>query len=161
VSKGEPVFSVGDGVVLASFYHPETFGEYIRIQHRDGYSSVYAHLDKGSRFVSKGDKVSEGQIIGQAGQTGNASYPQLRFEVAVGEVIINPARFFEIVARYSMPEHTEESEPGTHIVQPGENLTATAKHHKTTVQALQKINNIARAADIAPGQKIKTQPDNL
>ena len=46
-----------------------SYGEYIVINHHDGTMTLYAHMLSGSRTVSKGQKVSQGQVIGTVGST--------------------------------------------------------------------------------------------
>ena len=46
-----------------------SYGEYIRINHQDGTSTLYAHMQPGSRRVSVGEYVSQGQQIGNVGAT--------------------------------------------------------------------------------------------
>jgi murein DD-endopeptidase MepM/ murein hydrolase activator NlpD len=49
------------------------------IDHRNGWQSLYAHLDVVK--IACGENVDQGQLIGLAGQTGNAPFPQLHFEL--------------------------------------------------------------------------------
>ena len=70
-----------------------SYGEYIVISHGDGTSTLYAHLLPGSRTVSEGTKVSQGQVIGQVGSTGNSTGPHLHFEVRVNGRCVNPTSY--------------------------------------------------------------------
>lgn len=54
---------------------------YIFIQHDDGTVARYFHLTKNGSFVSKGDKVKAGDIIGLSGNTGQSGGPHLHFDV--------------------------------------------------------------------------------
>jgi murein DD-endopeptidase MepM/ murein hydrolase activator NlpD len=58
-----------------------SYGEYVVINHHDGTMTLYAHMLSGSRQVVEGQKVSQGQVIGTVGSTGNSSGPHLHFEV--------------------------------------------------------------------------------
>jgi murein DD-endopeptidase MepM/ murein hydrolase activator NlpD len=68
-----------------------SYGLYIEIQHAGGYSTRYAHL---SQFgVSLGQVVSQGQVIGVTGNTGNSTGPHLHFEMRRNGQIVNPMSF--------------------------------------------------------------------
>lgn len=59
------------------------FGNYCIIDHGDGTQTLYAHAK--TVYVNCGDKVSQGQTIGEIGGTGNATAPHLHFEVRLGD----------------------------------------------------------------------------
>ena len=77
-----------------------SYGEYVIINHHDGTMTLYAHMKPGSRKVSVGDKVKQGQVIGIVGNTGNClprptpSRPlqgtHLHFEVRISGKPVNP-----------------------------------------------------------------------
>jgi len=85
--RGTEIYAAGNGRVVLSEFN-SSFGNYIVIEHNDGQSSSYAHLDKLS--VAKGDKVSKGQIIGYSGSTGRSTGPHLHYEVRVNGTPVNP-----------------------------------------------------------------------
>ena len=60
-----------------------SYGEYIIINHGDGTLTLYAHMLAGSRKVKEGDYVSQGQVIGTVGSTGNSTGNHLHFEIRV------------------------------------------------------------------------------
>lgn len=70
----------------------QSYGTMVRIRHADYAGSTlqtrYAHLDK--YVVKNGEKVTEGQLIGYTGETGNISGAHLHFEVIWGGVRRNP-----------------------------------------------------------------------
>ncbi|MDN3702372.1 peptidoglycan DD-metalloendopeptidase family protein [Vibrio artabrorum] len=77
---GSPVYSTGDGRVIAIRNHPYA-GKYIVIEHNSVYKTRYLHL---SRFlVKKGQQVKRGQKIALSGSTGRVTGPHLHFEVLV------------------------------------------------------------------------------
>jgi len=57
------------------------FGNYIAIQHFNGFTSYYAHLVTNSIDVQIGDTVKAGQRIALVGSSGNSSDPHLHFEL--------------------------------------------------------------------------------
>lgn len=67
-----------------------SYGEYVVINHHDGTMTLYAHMLAGSRRVQEGDKVSQGQVLGIVGSTGNSTGTHLHFEVKVNGKAVNP-----------------------------------------------------------------------
>ncbi|MGP7818505.1 murein hydrolase activator EnvC family protein [Niallia sp. 01092] len=82
-----PVVAAADGVVIRS-YTSSSYGEVIFVSHYiDGqvYTTVYAHLQSGSRAVGTGQVVHKGQQIGLMGNTGESFGQHLHFELHKGE----------------------------------------------------------------------------
>lgn len=75
-----PVMSAGDGLVVKACYD-SGYGNCVKIRHKGGYETVYAHLNKFGRGVRVGSIVSQRQIIGYVGSTGLATGPHLHHEV--------------------------------------------------------------------------------
>jgi len=80
----EPIAAAADGVVtLADWLDPNChtclFGLAIYINHGNGTLSAYGHLSQ--IFVSKGQRVRRGQVIGISGSTGSATGPHLHFGI--------------------------------------------------------------------------------
>ena len=67
-----------------------SYGEYVVIYHHDGTMTLYAHMLSGSRTVSVGQEVSQGQVLGTVGSTGNSTGPHLHFEVRIDGKAVNP-----------------------------------------------------------------------
>lgn len=67
-----------------------SYGEYVVINHHDGTMTLYAHMLSGSRTVSPGQSVSQGQVIGTVGSTGRSTGTHLHFEVRVNGRAVNP-----------------------------------------------------------------------
>lgn len=64
-----------------------SYGNHIFIQEGD-VITVYAHCK--TLYVKKGDVITQGQKIGEVGQTGNATGPHLHFEIRKGDRTVNP-----------------------------------------------------------------------
>ncbi len=92
-SRGTPVWSSGNGRVIASGYSKAN-GNYVFIQHGGNIQTKYLHLQK--RLVKKGQKVKQKQKIGTVGSTGLATGPHLHYEFLMNGVHRNPRT---IVAR--------------------------------------------------------------
>ena len=78
VSKGTPVYSIGDGQVVDTGYN-RAYGNYVEIYHGDNIYSFYAHAS--SVIVSAGQHVTKGQQVMKSGATGNVTGPHLHFEI--------------------------------------------------------------------------------
>ena len=61
--------------------------------HSDGVKTRYAHLEK--IFVAKGQRIQDGQTIGEVGRTGRATGPNLHFEVIVAGNAKDPNHYLE------------------------------------------------------------------
>ena len=92
-SPGTPVMAAAGGVVAAVGQHPE-YGLTVDIDHDNGLTSRYAHLQKSQ--VRVGDVVMKGQRIAQVGMTGRTTGPHLHFEVRERGIPLNPNKFFAL-----------------------------------------------------------------
>lgn len=72
-----------------------SYGEYVVIDHHDGTMTLYGHMSPNSRTVSKGDEVSQGQVIGIVGTTGNSTGYHLHFEVRINGRCVNPLPYLQ------------------------------------------------------------------
>ena len=79
--SGQPIYAVADGYVVTSERLSGSYGNYIIIAHYNGLYTLYAHGQDGSRTVSAGQTVKQGQQIMRVGNTGNSTGPHLHFEV--------------------------------------------------------------------------------
>ena len=61
------------------------------IDHGDGISTKYAHLS--AVYVTAGEEVTRGEVIGAVGMTGRSTGPHLHYEVLVHNTPVNPAKF--------------------------------------------------------------------
>lgn len=78
---GTEIKAVKGGVVVTSAYAPSSYGEYVVINHGNGISTLYAHMQRGSRRVKEGDVVSQGQVLGLVGSTGSSTGNHLHLEL--------------------------------------------------------------------------------
>lgn len=88
---GNPVYASRSGYVTTADYEEGGAGNYVSINHGDGFSSVYMHLN--SYIVSAGDYVSAGEVIGYVGTTGLSEGPHLHFGIAYNGTYVNPANY--------------------------------------------------------------------
>ena len=69
------------------------YGKVIEIDHGNGFKTKYAHLN--AMYVNLGDKVSQGQAIGEVGSTGRSTGPHLHYEVLYEGVNVDPMVFIK------------------------------------------------------------------
>ncbi len=90
---GTPVVAVRPGTVATAETtgYNSGYGSYVRIDHGEGLSTLYAHL--GRVLVVVGDTVLAGQPIGTVGMTGFTTGPHLHFEVRQNDEVQDPLRY--------------------------------------------------------------------
>ena len=88
--RGTPIYAAGDGVIekIGPF---STFGNYIRIRHRNELKTAYAHMKGFKSGLHDGSRVKQGEVIGYVGTTGRSTGPHLHYEVIVNNHQVNPA----------------------------------------------------------------------
>lgn len=86
--KGTDIIATGNGKVVRVENKRRGYGKNIIIDHGYGYTTLYGHLS--SIAVTKGDKVTKGQIIGKVGNTGTSTASHLHYEVRIDGKAVNP-----------------------------------------------------------------------
>lgn len=89
-SKGTPIYASRSGTVSTATYHT-TAGNYVTINHGDGYSSTYMHMT--NYVVKRGQYVEAGQLIGYVGSTGRSTGPHLHFGIIHNGEYVNPMNY--------------------------------------------------------------------
>ncbi|MDD5863828.1 MAG: peptidoglycan DD-metalloendopeptidase family protein [Firmicutes bacterium] len=87
---GDPVYATRAGVVTFSGWG-NSAGNYIKIDHQDGFSSIYMHLSVS--YVRAGQIVAAGENIGTTGATGITTGDHLHFGIAYNGVWVNPCNY--------------------------------------------------------------------
>ncbi|MGC6536459.1 MAG: peptidoglycan DD-metalloendopeptidase family protein [Candidatus Puniceispirillaceae bacterium] len=85
---GTDVATSAPGTVAYIGENLKSFGTLVLVKHDGGYITAYAHLD--NIAVAEGDVLPAGAVVGQVGQTGRVSSPQLHFEVRLSRQPVNP-----------------------------------------------------------------------
>ena len=91
VPCGTPTLATADGKVVQA-KTVENYGVIVRIQHRAGLQTFYAHL--ADFTISVGETVHKGQVIGHSGNSGLTSRPHLHYEVIKNGTAENPREYF-------------------------------------------------------------------
>ena len=79
---GSPIYAATNGVISEVAYRYQD-GNYVCINHNNGYYTCYCHMSK--QAVKVGQTISRGEVIGYVGMTGWATGPHVHFEVWIGK----------------------------------------------------------------------------
>jgi len=97
--RGSGVRATADGKIIERGYN-ETYGWYVRIDHGNDYTTMFAH---NSKIMARwGTDVKRGDVIALLGNTGRSTGPHLHYEVRYKGRTINPAKFININKLISM-----------------------------------------------------------
>ncbi|SFL98741.1 peptidoglycan DD-metalloendopeptidase family protein [Salibacterium qingdaonense] len=169
---GTKVKAAADGEITRSDYS-SSYGHVVMMKHDNDTETVYAHLSK--RMVKDGEKVEQGEIVGQVGNTGRSRGPHLHFELHFGEWNPNKTyaadplpvlqqdshayaaasndRTAEIAGMVRNAEDKNETDSFSYTIEKGDTLWDLARTYDTTVDNLQDINDIEGSL-IYPDQEI-------
>ncbi|HET7274823.1 MAG TPA: M23 family metallopeptidase [Longimicrobiaceae bacterium] len=84
---GDPIYAAQSGTVVFEGWM-NGYGNAIIIDHGNGVTTLYGHASQ--LFVTDGQRVARGEVIGAVGATGNATGNHVHFEVAWAGVAIDP-----------------------------------------------------------------------
>lgn len=91
-SCGTPIYSVAAGTV--TYAGPAGgYGNLVIIDHGDGISSAYGHMESSGIFVSQGQSVTAGQNIAGVGTAGGSTGCHLHLEIRQGTLATDPVAF--------------------------------------------------------------------
>ena len=90
-AAGTPIYATRAGTVTTASYQASGAGNYVSINHLDGFSSIYMHMTH--YVVSKGQSVSQGQLIGYVGNTGISTGDHLHFGISYAGTYVNPLAY--------------------------------------------------------------------
>lgn len=123
---GKPIYAPADGYISRATVSPGGYGRAIYVTHRDGYVTVYGHLERFPSAVAERVRarqyeqetfavdlefaqgefpVEQGQVLAVAGNSGYSFGPHLHFEVRAcgGNELVNPMRFYASRVRDTKP----------------------------------------------------------
>ena len=86
--SGPGIASSDSGTVVSVIYSRLGYGNHVIVDHGNGFKTLYAHMNK--IYVSAGDRVAQGQSIGQMGSTGRSTGAHLHFEIIKNGIKLNP-----------------------------------------------------------------------
>ena len=88
ITQGTPIKAAMSGKIAVVGY-TNVYGNYVIIDHENGYQTLYAHMQKPAP-VKKGQRVAQGTKIGLVGNTGYSTGPHLHFTVYKNGKLIDP-----------------------------------------------------------------------
>lgn len=123
---GKPIRCVADGYICRATVQPGGYGLALYVQHDNGYMTVYGHLDRfpagvqqkvreyqyanetfavDLSFAPDELRVSKGEVLAIAGNTGYSFGPHLHFEVrdSTGNELYDPLKFYDKLLKDSRP----------------------------------------------------------
>lgn len=93
VPEGTPIKAAENGVVIYAGNGLKQLGNTVLVRHDDGRVTVYGHAE--SINVTRGQKVTRGQTVALSGMSGDATRPQVHFEVRKDATPVNPVTYLE------------------------------------------------------------------
>lgn len=86
-----PIYASRSGVVTVASYQADGAGNYVQLDHGDGYRSIYMHM---TRYIVKpGQTVTAGEVIGYVGSTGLSKGNHLHFGISYNGTYVNPMEY--------------------------------------------------------------------
>lgn len=86
---GTPVKATASGIVAFSGSQ-KGYGNLVVLKHNGKYETAYGHLSRFASGMSKGKRISQGDVIGYVGSTGMATGPHLHYELRIDGVQRDP-----------------------------------------------------------------------
>jgi len=124
-------YATADGVVEFAG-RQNGYGNVVILQHAGKYSTLYAHQSRIAPGLKKGDRVSQGQVIGYVGSTGWATGPHLHYEFRIAGTPVDPLSVTLPVARKLEPR---EAKAFAQAVQPyKQQIQMLAQLHQTPLE---------------------------
>lgn len=149
------VLAFADGTVKAtrdSYTGPTTdgsAGNYIRIDHGNGYMTLYKHLAKGTQTVKVGDKIKAGQVIAVMGNTGHSTGKHLHFDVEINGRRVDPLPYLKGESVFGGKTLNGQRGPNPERIWP----TKPDEQVKALMKLLNRCDNARLNADGIPGNR--------
>jgi murein DD-endopeptidase MepM/ murein hydrolase activator NlpD len=95
---GTPIYAAADGRIIYAG-RLGGYGNVIKIRHRDGFMTLYAHMSRFRKGMRRGRWVKKGQVIGYIGSTGMSTGPHLHFGLYKNGRPINPLGVIKVAKK--------------------------------------------------------------
>lgn len=84
---GSNIVAADSGRVVSAYYD-WSYGNFVMIDHGNGFVTLYAHME--TLYVSAGQNVAKGEVLGLCGSTGTSTGAHLHFEVRLNGSFVDP-----------------------------------------------------------------------
>lgn len=98
-AKAGDTIAASDGGTVAVAEYSDSYGNYVLINHGNGYTTLYAHMC--SIAVEAGQTVEQGETLGYVGSTGWSTGPHCHFEIRYNEEKTDPEAYFTGLSYYN------------------------------------------------------------
>ena len=98
-AKSGDTIVAADGGTVAVAEYSDSYGNYVLINHGNGYTTLYAHMC--SITVEAGQTVEQGETLGYVGSTGWSTGPHCHFEIRYNEEKTDPEAYFTGLSYYN------------------------------------------------------------
>ncbi len=88
---GTPIVASANGKVSRIDFEALGYGHYVDIKHNYGFLTKYGHLQRS--YVTKGQEILRGQVVGTLGSSGLSTGPHLHYEVRIGNQVVDPTKY--------------------------------------------------------------------
>lgn len=163
LKTGDTIVATWDGMVRVNQLS-RSYGNVIVIRHNNGLETVYAHLSKS--YVSSGQLVKAGQVIGLGGSTGHSTGPHLHFEIRYLGQPIDPTDVIDfttfklkspqlIISPKSFVYLSTAKATRYHRVRSGDTVGKIAKKYGVSVKYLSRLNGVNSKTKLKTGRLIR------
>ena len=106
--QGAPVVAAADGLITVNRNDNGRAGNFVQMDHGNGYTTFYAHLLLSN--AQPGKRVTAGTVIGYVGTSGHSSGPHLHFEIRLNSVSKDPRDFIQLGQKAKLTKVDREAE---------------------------------------------------
>ena len=94
---GTPIVAKANGKVSRVDFEALGYGHYVDIRHNYGFLTKYGHLQRS--YVSQGQDIVRGQVIGGLGSSGLSTGPHLHYEIRIGNQVVDSTKYLSLSSR--------------------------------------------------------------
>jgi hypothetical protein len=160
---GMPVKPISAGTVIEAGFNLWGLGLVVEIDHENGYKSLYAHM--GRVYVSKGQKVTTSDYVGDVGLTGHTTGPHTHLEISFDNQKVNPLTILPEIRKHPT-EDDFIAQGGSYGTQYEPEPTPTPSPKPTQTPKPSELETLVNDQSLQPKtesilDKVVVNPDSL